>query len=218
MLTSFAVFIALATQMATPSQPQILQIYREPLKPGSESAYRRIEQDTARLSAALGCPHPYLGVESLTGPKEVWWFNEYHSTAEHKQVVDDYTKNKRLLTALKKNSQRKASLTGESLEVFTNYRPDLTVGVPWILGQGRFLVITVAKDNRRINGTVFEATDGTRFVVMAVRTRKEADTLAVAQGPESNVFAVRPSWSFPAKGWVAADPLFWRPNSRLKGH
>lgn len=51
-----------------------------------------------------------------------------------------------------------------------------------------------------------KATDGMRFVVMAARTRKEADTVAAAAGPKSNVFAVRPSWSFPAKEWVAADP------------
>src|SRR5204863_399790 len=26
------------------------------------------------LSARLGCTHPYLAMESLTGPKEIWWF------------------------------------------------------------------------------------------------------------------------------------------------
>jgi hypothetical protein len=35
-------------------------------------------------------------------------------------------------------------------------------------------------------------------------------------GPESNVFAVRPLWSFPAKGWIAADSLFWQPSARPK--
>jgi hypothetical protein len=57
--------------------PPILQIAREPLKPGREAAYRNVEEDTARQSAKLGCPHPYLGVESLSGPKEIWWFNGY---------------------------------------------------------------------------------------------------------------------------------------------
>ena len=51
----------------------ILQIYREPLKPGSEDAYRAIEEDTARVCANLKCPHPHLAMESLTGPREVWW-------------------------------------------------------------------------------------------------------------------------------------------------
>ena len=54
---------------------KILQIVREPLKPGSEAAYYALEEDTAHAAAALGCPHPYLGAESVTGSKEVWWFN-----------------------------------------------------------------------------------------------------------------------------------------------
>jgi hypothetical protein len=80
----------------------------------------------------------------------VWWLNGYTSAAERKQVVDDYSRNTRLLAALKENSQRKASLTGKAAEIFANYRPDLTVSVSWILGHGRFLVITVMKSNRRI--------------------------------------------------------------------
>jgi hypothetical protein len=168
---------------AQSESPQILQIFREALKSGSKDAYRRIEERTARLSAELGCPHPYLGIESLTASKEVWWLNGYTSAAERKQVVDDYSRNTRLLAALKENSQRKASPTGKAAEIFANYRPDLTVGVPWILGHGRFLVIAVMKSNRRINGTVFEATDGTRFVVMPARTRKEANAVAAAAGP-----------------------------------
>jgi len=77
---------------AHPQPPRILQIHREGLKPGSEDAYRQIEDDTARICAELGCPHPYLGIESLTGSREVWFFNGYESSAERKHVVDDYAK------------------------------------------------------------------------------------------------------------------------------
>jgi hypothetical protein len=40
-------------------------------------------------------------------------------------------------------------------------------------------------------------------------TREEAEATRVA-APEVNILAVRPSWSFPAAQWVAADPPFWR--------
>jgi hypothetical protein len=209
-----ALSIELAMQIATSVRPpQILQIYREPLKPGSEARYDAIEEDTARLSAELGCPHPYLGLESLTGPKEVWWFNGYSSFAEQKQVSEVYAKNTRLIAALQQNSNKKASLTFKPSEVFANYRQDLSPGTPWILGHGRFLVITVTRSNRRIAGTVFEAPDGTHFIVTSAQTRQEADAARARSGPESNIFAVRPSWSFPAKEWIAADPLFWQPRS-----
>ena len=95
--------------------------------------------------------------------------------------------------------------------MFANYRKDLSRGVPWILGQGRFLVITVTESQSRIDGTVFEAPDGTRFILSPVQTRREADSAAAAAGPESRIFEVRPSWSFPAKEWIALDPAFWRP-------
>jgi hypothetical protein len=66
--------------------------------------------------------------------------------------------------------------------------------------------------NRRIAGTVFEAPDGTRVVVEPAQTRREADVAQARAGQESNVFAVRPSWSFPAREWIAADSSFWQPN------
>ena len=102
--------------------PHILQIVREPLKPGSEAAYDAIERDQARISKAFGCPHPYLGAESLTGPKEVWWFNAYESEDDRQQVYDAYAKNARLLEALQKNSAAKTTLTLPAIEVFARYR------------------------------------------------------------------------------------------------
>jgi hypothetical protein len=141
----------------------------------------------------------------------VWWLNGYTSAAKRKQVVDDHSRNTRLLAALKENSQRKASLTGKAAEIFANYRRDLTVDVPWILGHGRFLVITVMKSNRRINGTVFEATDGVGGD--AGPDSQGSQRCGSAAGPASNVFAVRPSWSFLAREWVAGGKLFWRPSS-----
>src|SRR5205814_8934306 len=103
----------------------------------------------------------------------------------------------------------KAALTGKVIEAVAQCRPDLTSGVPWILGHGRFLVIAVTKDRPSRAGKVFQAADGTFFVFSPARTRKQADRLA-ASIPGSIVVLVRPSFSFPAKDWVAADSLFWR--------
>jgi hypothetical protein len=210
-MRTLAVFIGLVMQVAARAQPpHILQIYREPLKPGREAAYQANENDTARICAKLGCPHPYLGVETLTGPKEVWFFNGYDSPAEQQQVAADYVGNARLMAALGKNSKRKASLTGRGTEVSARYRQDLSRGAPWILGQDHFLVITVTKEDRPINGTVFEGPDGTRFIILSARTRDDADVAVALAGAGSIIFAVRPSWSHPATEWMAADPDFWR--------
>jgi hypothetical protein len=103
MRAALAVLVGLLMQAAALSQPpQILQIVREPIKPGQDDAYRRIEKETARISGAEGCPHPYVAAESLTGAKEIWWFNGYQSAAEQKQVADAYARNTRLLSSLQR--------------------------------------------------------------------------------------------------------------------
>ncbi len=196
-----------------PQPPRILQVVREPLRPGVEAEYDRIESEIARECARLRCPHPYLGLESLTGPKEVWWFNGYDSAADQKHVAEAWAKNKEALATLGRIGQRKAQLTDKSIEVFANFRPDLSVGPPWLMGQGRFLVITMTRSEPR-NGAVFETDDGKRFVIVPVRTRDEAAAAAARAGPETRVFAVRPSWSHPAEDWIASDPEFWRPGNR----
>jgi hypothetical protein len=201
----------MAVAMQTPAQPPpVLQIVREPLRPGVEAEYDRIESEIARECARLRCPHPYLGLESLTGRKEVWWFNGYDSAADQKQVAEAWAKNKEALATLGRMGQRKAPLTGKSIEAFANFRPDLSAGPPWLMGQGRFLVITMTKREPRTNGTVFQTDDAVRVVIVPARTRTEADAAAATAGPEARVFAVRPSWSHPAEDWIASDPEFWR--------
>ncbi len=126
--------IGLVMQITTSAQPPaLLQIVREPLTPGSEAAFNAIEEERARMSATLGCPHPYLGAESLTGPKEVWWFNGYQSSTERQQVYDAYAKNAPLMAAFQKSAKPKAQLTLRPIEVFMSYRPDRSEGTPWLL-------------------------------------------------------------------------------------
>lgn len=190
--------------------PQILQIYREAITPGNEAAYTAVEEEITRICFELKCPHPYLGIESLTGPKEVWFFNGYRSTAEQQQIHDDYAGNTPLIAALTEASKRKAVLTRAPVEVFANYRSDFTRGAPWLLGRGRFLVISVTKANPTNGGTVFEAPDGTSFTFRTASSREEADAAAAKAGPEARVFAVRPRWSTPAREWIESDPVFWQ--------
>src|SRR6185369_4632685 len=150
--------------------PQILQIVREPIKPGQDEAYRVIEEETAHLSVVEGCPHPYLAAESLTGAKEIWWFNVYRSAAEQKQVADAYATNNRLLTSLQRQSARKSVLTLNPIELVVTYRPDMSSGTPWTVGHGRFLVITVTTRPGKRDGTVFETPDHTYLVVRSTQT------------------------------------------------
>ncbi len=210
---SLALLLGLAVTQSAALPPAILFIAREPLVAGREDTYREIEEETARLSASLGCPHPYLAMESLTGPREIWWFNGFDSPEEEKQVAEAYEKNRPFAAMLEKNRQRKASATGKVVEIHARYRPDLSGGAPWILGRARFLVITVTKVPPSGQGSVFQAADGTLLVFSPARTRPEADRLAAAT-PGSTVVVARPRLSFPAKDWVESDPQFWGATAR----
>jgi hypothetical protein len=185
---------------------RVLNIHRDILLPGIEEKYRAIEEDGARICAEMPCPNPYIGIESLTGPKEAWWINGFESDAALKRVGQQYASNRPLTDALNRIAERKKGLIGDSVEVVATYRKDLSRGPRWDVGQGRFLVITVTR-GKPAEGTVFETADGTRYVIRAARTADEAES-EVREGAQ--IFAVRQYWSMPSKAWIAADPEFWK--------
>ncbi|HKW97590.1 MAG TPA: hypothetical protein VJN43_07635 [Bryobacteraceae bacterium] len=204
------VFLAAMCVGAQQRPAQRLYVYRDFLKPGSDDAYRKIEIEAARVCAEMKCPHPYLGIESLTGPKEAWWLNGFRSDAEEREVAAAYANNTKIRDALALTATRKQALITKPLETSTRYLPEASRGSPWCVGAGRFLVITVTRSRRAMDGAVFEAPDGTRYVIRPAHTREQAGAIAQAGGYESRIFAVRPYWSMPAEEWVAADPEFWR--------
>lgn len=200
------------TATAPEPYPAILQIYRDPLVSGQEATYRTAEEDAARICAELNCPNPHLALESLTGQKEVWWLNAYESETHKQAVASGYTNNAPLMAALGEITRRREGLVGPPIDLFANYRADLSAGAEWKVAGARFFVVTVTRSAPKSVGSVFEAPDGTRFVFRAARTRPEADALASVAGPETIVFAIRPYWGMPTKAWIAADVEFWKPN------
>jgi hypothetical protein len=193
--------------MATSDPPNHLLIHQARLTPGSHAVCDEIEREIARDCAAFGLAHPYIGMEALSPPEGIWFVTGWTSEADLKKAGDDYAKNAPLSAAMQRHQERKAPLIAGTVETFTRYRQDLSRGMPWRPGLGRFLVVAVTKGDPGFDGTVFEDPDGTRFVFAAADTREEAD----ATGAESGlrVFAVRADWSVPAEEWVAADPEFW---------
>jgi hypothetical protein len=218
MLKLLPLVLGLALQTSARAQvPRILYISREFWKPGHEAALNRIEAEAARMCIGLGVPHPYLGIESLTGSKEVWYLNGFASAEELAQVAEAYGKNPELLAAMNRFAQQRAEFKSQpDSEGSAAYRPDLSRGDEWKMGQEGFLVIAVTKGNRYSDGTVFERQDGVRFVVAGAKTRTQADAKLSAAGPDAKIFAVRPEFSMPAAEWVASDPSFWDAKAQKK--
>ena len=202
--------VCMASALAQPRPPQILEVSREYLKPSAVQAVHKIEVDAARICIRLKFPHRYLVLESLTGPKEFWYLNAFDSEAELDEVSREYEGNKALTSALAENLKRKAPyLAAKSTNVFLRYRPELSGGAPWVMGHGRFLVTAWTRGSAGTVGTVFEGPDGNRLVIRAVRTRAEAELMAAA-GAGNYVFAMHPELGWPDEEWVETDPQFWR--------
>jgi hypothetical protein len=218
MLKFLPLVLGLALQTSACAQaPRILFISREFWKPGHEATLNRIEAEAARTCIGLGVPHPYLGIESLTGSKEVWYINGFASTEDLAQVKEAYSMKHELLAAMNQFAQQRDQFKSQpNSEGTAMYRPDLSRGAEWRMGQERFLVIAVIRGNPHSDGTVFESQNGVRFVVTAAKTRTEADTKLSAAGPDAKIFAVRPAFSMPAAEWVAGDPSFWHAKAQKK--
>lgn len=189
--------------------PQFLLIVRERLRPGSEEAYDKNELQLAAVCATLKCPHPYLALTPVTGPREVWWLNAFASQEERDSLDAAYARNQPLMTAMRPFGKRKEDLRESITSTMTEFRRDLSTSTLRIDG-ARFLIITAAQDERAAIGAVFQATDGRRFIIASASERGVAEDLGAQIGPGATILAVHPQWSFPDEAWIAADPEFWR--------
>jgi hypothetical protein len=175
--------------MAQARPPQILEIYRDYLKPDAVAANRKLEKRAEHLCRTLDFRHAYLTIESVSTPAEMWYFNGFESQAEVETLRRDYEQNAKLTTALNEIVQQKAPLkSADSTDEFARYRSDLSSGDPWIIGGGRFLVIVFFMSDPPLNGTVFEMKDGGRMLVRTTRTLSEARALASSAGSTARVF------------------------------
>jgi hypothetical protein len=194
--------------LAQEAPSRFLYIYRDSLKSGTDSVYRAIENDGAQICADFKCPNPYLGLESLNEPHEVFWLNAFASAADTTRVGRAYAANRPLMEALGLVAKRKETLIGKPIEGFGVFRPDLSRGPVWPVAGARYVLVSTARSRTPADGSVWEMRDSTLYVFRPVKTAQQAKALAAAQN--ARVFAVRPNWSMPAPEWVAADPEFWR--------
>jgi hypothetical protein len=194
----------------TGQPPPLLQIVQERLKPDSEQAYGKIEEELARLCARMSCPNRYLALASETLPREVWWLNSYASQADVDHVLQGYARNSALLAAMSEIARGKKGLTSEPIDVMTTFRSDLSDASPWRIGELRFAVILEMSAPAKASGGVFQAPDGKAFVFTAAASRAQAGRLASSLGREARVFEVRPEWSFPYDAWIERNPELWK--------
>lgn len=122
--------------------PNVLQIYREVVKPGKTSAHEKVEVGWPRAYAKAKWPTNYLAIVSVTGPSEAWFITGYESFAALQQEQT----NSEQATALKAETDQLSAQDGEFLSDFRSmiavYRDDMSYGARSNLALMRYFTIT----------------------------------------------------------------------------
>lgn len=104
--------------------PQILQIYRDPVKPGKLPEYARVEAETAQACFRANT-WPYFTVQTVAGPQEIWFVSGFDSYAAMEKSAEPFAKNANLAAELNRLMEAKANLVSDPTTIFLRYREDL---------------------------------------------------------------------------------------------
>jgi hypothetical protein len=146
----FAFFLLLAAcslpgyaQPASSSPPPaVLQIYRDPVKPSKMAEYSRIESEAAQARARAST-WPYLALQSITGPQEVWFISGFDSYAAMERSAEPFSRSAMLTAELNRLLEAKTSLVADPRAVYAHYREDLSGNAGLIQPRTRFFTITM---------------------------------------------------------------------------
>ncbi len=189
-LVLVSLFPASAQKGVVPAPPDILQIYRDPIKPGKMPEYSKIEAEAAQACYRANT-WPYFTMQSVTGPQEVWFVSGFETYASMERSAEPFVRNASLAQELNRLMEAKSSLVTDPRTVFLRYREDLgrNTGTSGLARSGaRFFIVTWVSV---IPGHEGEYEESQRMI-RGVRERAAApDNRAVYQvisGMPSNVY------------------------------
>lgn len=125
------------------TQPALLTIYRETVKPGRAEEHARIEAGWPAAYARANSPDYYLGMVSLTGIPEAWFISPWASHAAQGESMKRDGANPTLSAELARLSRADAELLESVRIIQAVARPDLSVGRYPDLSRQRFWDITI---------------------------------------------------------------------------
>jgi hypothetical protein len=191
---------AVAQSATAGTPPAILEIYRDQVKPGKMADYTRLEGEAARACAHASI-WPYLAMQAVTGPQEVWFVSGFDSYAAMEKSAEPFVRNAGLAAELGKMMEAKAALVNDPHTVILEYREDLGRNKGLVSAQARFFNVTVV---RVYPGREKDFEEGQR-IIRSVRERAGVvDNRAVYQvvsGMAANTYLVfSPYHSFQEAG------------------
>lgn len=106
--------------------PKVLFVSREEVKPGKGAAHEKLEAQWPRLFAQAGWKTPYLAMDGMTGPPEVWFVSAYDSFAALEKDNKDFEKNAALKAESEKLAEKDSEFLSSGRGFVAVFRPDLS--------------------------------------------------------------------------------------------
>jgi hypothetical protein len=144
MLLLSAAGTALAQSLPT-TQPNLLTIVREEVKPGRAAEHAKIEAGWPAAYEKTKSPYYYLAMISMTGPSEAWYVTpfESHAAVGDSLKREDADTDPALSAELSRLSRADSEMLTGSRIMHARARMDLSYGAFPDLGKTRFNEITI---------------------------------------------------------------------------
>lgn len=211
----------------------VLSIRTVVTESSNQQEYEAFLRHNAQECSRIGCPLSYLVFQSLANPNEKWFVETLNwEEKEYAKSFSSYPCNSSFVPF-----RGTSPIPGRNYERYVYYgwcgayRPDLSHGTQWKVGQDKLLIIRRTKGQPTSEGSVFESpikvpsliftTVGGGFLSIAPAPG-DAEAVAAAANADlftkSNVIVavLRPELSVPKKEWIDADPDLWVRHSSAK--
>jgi hypothetical protein len=199
-----AAYVCLAAplfaQQQVPPPPDILQILRDPVKPGKMPEYKRIESEAA-MACSRANTWPYMTLQALSGPQEVWFVSGFDSYAAMERSAEPFVRNLALAAELNRIMDSRSNLVSDASAVFLRYREDLGHNRGLMRPQTRFFTATMV---HVAQGHEHDYEESQRILKSVRERAAAADNRAVYQVvsgmPQNTYLTLSPYHSFREAG------------------
>lgn len=185
------------------------------------SRHEKLEAQWPALFKQAGWTTPYLAMDSMTGPPEVWFVSPFDSFAALEKDNKDFEKNAALKAETEKLSEKDGEFISGGRSFVAIYRPDLSrnpnvdiatmryfriaTGVPaymvWTPMKSLDELDAIGANARALAGT--EGEEGQKALA-----KLTSDGIASI---ESQIYAFNPKMSYPPKDFATRGGDFWTP-------
>src|SRR5882672_10961840 len=200
-----ALVVPACAQQAQSAPPPVLQIYRDQVKPSKMAEYAKIEGEAAQVCARAST-WPYLAIQTMTGPQEVWFISGFDSYAAMEHSAGPFNRNAALAAELNRLLEAKANLVAEPRAVYAHYRDDISSNSGLVPARTRFFTVTMVSVRPGHEREFEEIHHTLKSVRQRAGTTDNRAIYQVVSGMPRNTYLIFSAQSTLQNAGIALDP------------